>query len=58
LDRVVIAMLGASLSWLAIAVAWPDAPWLAVVAAMTAGVGVAQLLASRRARREDSARLN
>lgn len=56
LDRVVIALLGASLSWLAIAVAWPDAPWLAVVAAMTAGVGVSQLLASRRARREDSAR--
>ncbi len=56
LDRVVIALLGASLSWLAIAVAWPDAPWLAVVAAMTAGVGVSQLLASRRARREDSAK--
>jgi hypothetical protein len=55
LDRFVIGLLGASLSWLALVAAWPDAPWFASALAAAAGVGVSQLLAGRRARREDIA---
>jgi hypothetical protein len=56
LDRVVIGLLGASLSWLAIVAAWPSAPWYAVVAAVAAGVTASQLLAGRHARTGDAVR--
>ena len=55
LDRFVIGLLGASLSWLVVVAAWPSAPWYAVVAAVAAGSAASQLIASRHARPGDAA---
>jgi hypothetical protein len=53
LDRLVIGLLGGSLAWLGLATALPSAPWFAAMAAVAAGVGLSQLLASRHLRRGD-----
>ncbi|MET0801081.1 MAG: CATRA conflict system CASPASE/TPR repeat-associated protein [Actinomycetota bacterium] len=53
LDRLVIALFGGSVAWLAFAAARPSAPWIALAIAAAAGAAISQLLASRHPRRED-----